>query len=266
MIEINLLPQEMRQPEGTPLPRLLTIIGGVVLAVVGGLFGAQYYVVKIPQLRIMIADKERVKAQKGNVRERVAKLQGELTKIQEKVNSMQTLEDSRIRWARVLDRIRKAVPEDCVLRRFSYRPEGAPAVAGVPTGKRYTISLQGATAGETTQQCTEKLLKLKSQLMQQLDVPITPETPLPVVAPAPGPAAPPAAGAAPAPGQLPPGFSKWLGLKFEEPVIESKSPLSTGVGRPADAKLVGKLVAPAKGLDFSMTISFSLRAPRQPGQ
>jgi Tfp pilus assembly protein PilN len=191
MIEINLLPQEMRQPEGTPLPRLLTIIGGVVLAVVGGLFGAQYYVVKIPQLRIQISDHERVKAQKGNVRERVAALQRDLSKIQEKVNSMQTLEDSRIRWARVLDRIRKAVPEDCVLRRFTYRPEGAPVAAGVPTGKRYTISLQGATAGETTQQCTEKLLKFKSQLMQYLDVPTTPETPVPVAAPAPPPEVPP---------------------------------------------------------------------------
>jgi Tfp pilus assembly protein PilN len=250
------------------MPRLLTIIGGAVLAVVGGLFGTQYRYVEMPRLQLQISDLEREKTQKEKVRQRVADLQREMTEIQEKVNSILSLEDSRVRWARVLDRIRLAVPDDCVLRRFNYRPEAA-AAPGVPTGKRFTISLQGAAAGETLQECNTKVLEFKKRLKQQLGVVeagTTPEAgPTPVTGPA-APAPPGAAPAVPTGDQLPPGYSKFLGLRFEEPIIESMNPMTAGLPKPTDPKLATKLVAPSKALEFSMTVSFSMKPPRQAGQ
>ena len=50
MIEINLLPEELRQTEGTPLPRLVAILGSVVVACGLGVLVAFYHMVYIPRV------------------------------------------------------------------------------------------------------------------------------------------------------------------------------------------------------------------------
>jgi Tfp pilus assembly protein PilN len=278
MIEINLLPTEHRQAEGTPLPRLLSIIVGMVLAAVGLLFMANYYMVEIPRKNQEIEALEHEKKDLEKVKKRVAELEAEKARYLEKVNSLRTLENSRIRWARVLDRLRASVPKEggCVLRRFSYRPDMTPAPPGAVGGKRYNIQLTGTTSGGSELECRAKLLLFKEELMRNLQV--APPKPakgeaeaaektaaegpgLPLAGAAEKVAGAPAAGApgqAPAKG-LPAGYSEFLGLRFEEPFVENYRMLDKGPPKPRDPKL--EKLLPPKGLEFLMSISFSLPPP-----
>lgn len=265
MIEINLLPHEYRQAEGTPLPRLLTIIAGAVMVVVGGLLAANYRLVEIPKLLGMIAEKEREKKHLEEVQKRVAVLMVEKAAFEERVKSMRTLEDSRVLWGRVLHRLRLAMPkEGCVLRQMSYRGDAGPQPIGVATGRRYTMLLQGYTTGVSQLECSRKMLDFKNALSRQLDVARPKEeglAPEAEGAPKAPPAGPPTAAPAAAPATEPlAGFSEWLGLRFEEPVIETWSMLPAGPPKPREAALA-KLPLPSKALDFQMKVSFSLKPP-----
>ncbi|MBI3832609.1 MAG: hypothetical protein HY291_24010 [Planctomycetes bacterium] len=248
MIEINLLPVEMRQSEGTPLPRLMSVLGGALAATLGVVLVANYYVVDIPRTRQNIRNMEETKKKKLAEKEEVDKLEAEINKIKTKVNALKNLERSRVRWVRVLDTFSKSIPDGVVVRSFRVDPEAA-AGAGQEMGKKFKISLSGLTTGDTYVDCTRKLTETWNNLKR--DFQTEGQT-----APAPAPAVAPAAAPAEGGTELPLGFNKQLGLKFEEPVMQDFRPTQlplVNFPKPDEAR---KFRQPASGLDFTITMAF----------
>jgi Tfp pilus assembly protein PilN len=247
MIEINLLPVEMRQSEGTPLPRLMSILGGALAATLGVVLVANYYIVDLPRTRQNIRNMEETKKKKLAEKDEVDKLEAEINKIKTKVSALKNLERSRVRWVRLLDAFSKSIPDGVVVRNLRVDPDagGAPDV-----GKKFKLTLTGLTTGEAYVDCTRKLTETWNNLKRdfQTDGDKTP---------APTPAAAPAEGSA----EYPPGYNKQLGLKFEEPVMVDFRPVplpQVAFPKPEEAR---KFRQPASGLDFTITMAFYLPPP-----
>lgn len=248
MIAINLLPQEMRKPEGTPLPRLLTVLGGALVLSIGGVFAFQYYIVTLPAVRNSIATSQTEREAAQKVADEVDKLDASIRKVNQKVNALNNLLNSQLRWARLLDRFSRAWPEQCGVRTFRIQPEGA-AVPNPTAGKKFRLSLTGYTTGESDQECQRKVTEITANLMREFEV-----------------AAQKAAGAAPeeAP-KADAGYSKFTGLKFDEPVLQRYVPKPEGIGEVTGLKGAAKAQhkMPSRGLEFDMYMDFHMKPPLQ---
>ena len=246
MIEINLLPVELRQAEGTPLPRLISILSGALVFTLGCVLLANYLLVDIPRTEAFTREKKKEKDILKVTEAEVGKLNEEIAKIKEKVAALRVLYSSRIRWARMLYCFSKAIPEGCVARNFRVSPEG-----GAPAenqGRRYRLDFQGYTTGETYTDCVKKLTDLSLSLEKEFEVGAV------------------QAGAAPGAGGLPPvppGYSEFTMLKFEKPVISSYPAVAQpDLNVPANERKRYP-PNPKAGCDFTMNMSFSLLPPPQ---
>src|SRR3954463_10867667 len=110
MIEINLLPEEMRQTEGTPPARLAVIIVGVAIACVIGFFITKYYVVEIPKMVNEIKNREVEIKELQVKKDAINKIIAEIEVLNTKVQTLDKLIMSRLRFARLLDRLCDSVP------------------------------------------------------------------------------------------------------------------------------------------------------------
>ncbi|MCZ7647085.1 MAG: hypothetical protein M5U26_17820 [Planctomycetota bacterium] len=254
MIEINLLPPEMRQSEGTPLPRLMSIIVGVVLAVIGGVFAANYYLVEIPRTTQAIDQLKRDQATLQETVNKVQKVQGEIATVQNKVAGLENLKNSRVLWARLLDRFSRAIPDQVTIKFLNFSPDAAPAFATTPEGARMRMNFDGFTAGETDQDCANKHRELYNSLKKIFEVPE--EAPQPTEPPPPP---PPSPEGLVLDRPLPPGYTKFLKLKFREPIATRFNPIPM----PGLAVAVENVRVPPRGLDFGFTMGFSLLPPLQ---
>jgi Tfp pilus assembly protein PilN len=247
MIEINLLPDEMKRPEGTPLPRLLSIMASVILMAVGGLLISKYYVVEIPKTKELIRGQEGEKKRLQQEVARVEALDKEIEKIKAKVAAWRSLENSRILYARFLDVFSRAVPEGCVITSFTLA-EDRTGTGG--EGKHFKISLSGMTVGNSQQDCQAKLRETINDFKKTFQV----ADKKPVSEPLPGAK------------EALPGYHKFLGLKFEEPRILKFTP------RGSPPSLMGvnendrkRFAMPESSLDFSMSFGFAMK-PQGDGQ
>ncbi|MCW8133636.1 MAG: hypothetical protein KIS92_25045 [Planctomycetota bacterium] len=256
MIEINLLPAELRQSEGTPLPRLASILGGALAATLGVVLVANYYVVDIPRTRQNIKTMEERQKKVEAEKVEVDKLQAEIAKIKLKVAALKNLEHSRVRWARVLNAFSKAIPDGAVVRSLRVDPE--PAAGEGDVGKKMKLTISGMTTGEAYVDCTRKLTETWNSLKREFEVPEA-KAPGSEAVPAVAPATPPAEGAS----DLPAGFSKKLGLKFQEPVIVAFAPIVPPKMNFKTDEESKKFRQPPSGLDFTITISFYMPPPIQ---
>ncbi|MBE7463492.1 MAG: hypothetical protein HS116_08310 [Planctomycetes bacterium] len=257
MIEINLLPPELRQSEGTPLPRLMGIIVGVVLAVIGGVFVSNYYFVEIPKANQQIdqlkKDKQTLLAQV----EEVKKLEGEIASIKEKVAGLENLRNSRILWARLLDTFSQSVPSNVTIRQISFAPDAAPQF-GIPEGPRYRMNFTGLAAGESDQECANRHREFYTSLKKTFRVPDPDELSKQLAAQqAAGPEANQVGSR-----KLPPGYNEFLRMRYYEPVALSLQPIPM----PRLAVAAETVVVPPRGLNFSFSMGFALPPPQGAGQ
>jgi len=108
MIEINLLPPEHRPVERTPMPRLLTILVGVLLTMFGVVFWSWLFFIRIPDAVTQRNEsKEKERALKRQADEVIA-LEQEIKLFQQREETLRKLYKTRVRWTRVLDRIAEA--------------------------------------------------------------------------------------------------------------------------------------------------------------
>ncbi len=241
MIEINLLPQELRRSEGTPLPRLLSIIVGVVLAVVGGLFISNYYFVEIPATVQKIKEEDRKLLTATTAAALVDAVDAKIVKIKGKVEALRNLQNGRVRWARVLDRFSRSIPDGCVFKNLAVVAEGG----GLGTAQKFRLNFTGYTSGETEQDCYRKLREVLTKLDRQFEV----------VEGTGGEDLEDAAVDLPE-GELPKGYSKFLRLRFDEPRIANWQMITMPtIILPKGEK---KVRAPKRGLSFNMSMSFNL--------
>lgn len=246
MIEINLLPVEFRKTEGTPTPRLAGIFLSVALACGVSVFIAKYYFVEIPDMiqKIKFAKSDIEELEKKKII--VDNIKSEIKNLYQKVAALDNLNQSRIRHARVLDRLCNATPDGVWFRTFSIIPDNANIPSITPAGKRYQISLTGYTTGSNELEMNKKLKELIISLENEFGVLQDKDKP--------------------AKGQLPPpniGFSEFLGLRFDKPqylqgnfIPRLPDPVVS------DPKILKQINTPTQGLDFSLKLGFQLPAPK----
>jgi len=147
MIDINLLPQEYRQIEGTPKPRLVvTYVGVAAVLVLGALLG-YYYLHHITALRV----KEDLQTRKVDL-EKKAKvfddLQRQIARLKKRRDVVAKLWQKRIVWSRKLDELIDLVPKYVRVDRITLRtPEqqrGKRTRGEAPQGK-LIIACKGNT-------------------------------------------------------------------------------------------------------------------------
>ncbi len=112
MIEINLLPEGLRRPEGTPLPRFITTCVGVLIVCV--------LIVLIIHLKVNVIPQKEDNVDKLTARvveaeqkaSRLEKLQTEIDAIQARVDNVKRLFLSRTIWAKILWDLKQIISLD----------------------------------------------------------------------------------------------------------------------------------------------------------
>ena len=104
MIEVNLLPEDRRPVERTPLPRFLTILGGVIGFCIEGVF-VVFLLTLIPQKRGYLESLMLRKQQAQKQVDRVKEIEADIRKISERKKGVEKLQNDRRLWAPILYRL-----------------------------------------------------------------------------------------------------------------------------------------------------------------
>jgi Tfp pilus assembly protein PilN len=122
MIEINLLPGDRRPARGTPFPRFVTMLAGIVFFCLG-----------LIVLAVLLMAYDREKYNLDNLRgklgsydadlEELAKVEAELSRVNLRVRGLTSLSDDRRIWWRVLHRLHdpKLLPDHIWYKEIQYR-------------------------------------------------------------------------------------------------------------------------------------------------
>lgn len=132
MIEINLLPPELRPVERTPLPRFLVWCVGAAVAVAGGFLLVFMYLKWLPDLKQESATLDEQISQKQALAAEADKLDREIAEIGKRQKAIEQLWKGRTIWWAKLDQLVDLVPEYVGLESLSFKSTAArgPAAKG----------------------------------------------------------------------------------------------------------------------------------------
>lgn len=247
MIEINLLPDGIRTTEGTP-PRRFALYIAFLMMFLGLCFMIGKYIrVELPRA---IQDIQTATILKENLltkQKQVDELTAKIDELNKKIADLDDLNLSRVRFARLFDRLTNAVPSEGVwFRSFTVGPDASPSLRYAPAGRRYAITMTGNAVGPTNLERDRKITELLSNIEKQFNIP--PES-------------------AQIPNPIPDdyGFCRFIGARFERPkpsgISTTPLPPMTGV----DPKVIAQLNPPKEGADFSVQLVFDMPAPKAQG-
>lgn len=246
MIEINLLPQSVRTTEGTPPRRFGLYVGFLMLLLALGFFILQYITILTPgmirKIQTATVDRDILLAKQKQVDDIIAQIDA----LNKKIADLDDLNLSRVRYARLFDRLTNAMPEGVWFRSFSVSPDSSVSLRYAPAGRRYAVTMNGNAIGENTAIRNHKFTELLSNLEKQFNVP--PES-------------------APVPNPIPDdyGFCKFIGARFERPIPSGISTSGLNALQGMDPKQLLKINAPKEGADFSVKIAFDMPSPKSLG-
>lgn len=246
MIEINLLPEELRQAEGTPPARLATIMASVVIACGLSVLVSKYYMVDIPSEKSAIKTCDTQIADLTKKLEEVKKIDAEIETLKSKVAALTNLSDGRMRYGRLFEKLCNSMPDGVWFRTFSVASDNVQSrfFKNPLGGKRYMIAFTGYSTGETPKDMDNKLTELMTNLRVQFGVPKDGET-----------AKPNADGSDPVDW----GFNKWLGARFDPPRLLGTNFVGTLPAPPPMSPEQKKVLnPPTSGLDFRMNFTFEM--------
>jgi Tfp pilus assembly protein PilN len=110
MIEVNLLPQELRRVEHTPLPRFLIIIAGTTLVSIVLALGAIVNLKTLPAMaRADAALAEEMKAAAQSEREH-GTLMGQIEEVKQRKRAIAEIWRARIIWSKKLEQLGSMLP------------------------------------------------------------------------------------------------------------------------------------------------------------
>ncbi len=153
MIAINLIPAELRKVDATPLPRRLTIFGGVALNGLALVVAMTYFLVKIPTLQ---SQKESVQSQIyqaatiNDVEKRYNALISQKKDFEQRRDTIEQIEKARMIWAEKLDQLWDLVPPDMWLSDLRLEePPRHKSKRGQPeeNPRGHILVIEGYTAG-----------------------------------------------------------------------------------------------------------------------
>lgn len=181
MIEVNLLPVELRPVDKTPLPRLLAILGGVALA------GVQIVLLLVFFTRLIPNEKDKIRRLKHVVQEvqqdveDVDKIEQEIQRIEKHKQAIQELMSKRFVWWELFDRLcdPRVIPERVWLGRLEFEPpeqmqRGPSDGQKVPAGKLILECFARAEPNEKSDEAARaQMLGAMAEFMRNLhaDVP-----------------------------------------------------------------------------------------------
>ncbi len=153
MIAINLIPAELRKVDATPLPRRLTIFGGVALNGLALVVAMTYFLVKIPTHQ---SQKESVQSQIyqaatiNDVEKRYNALTSQKKDFEQRRDTIEQIEKARMIWAKKLDQLWDLVPPDMWLSDLRLEePPRHKSKRGQPeeNPRGHILVIEGYTAG-----------------------------------------------------------------------------------------------------------------------
>src|SRR5438045_8994702 len=119
MSEINLLPEGIRTTEGTPPRRFALYIGSLMLFLGMCFFIGKYIKVHIPEMDFKIATAEADKKLLEQKQKDVDEVTRQIDELNKKIQDLDDLNLSRVRFARLFDRMTNGVPEGVWFRSFA---------------------------------------------------------------------------------------------------------------------------------------------------
>lgn len=110
MIEINLLPEQLRRSEGTPLPRQLTIYLGVAITL-GLIFVNYHFYMKTGKARGDLQGWQQRLVEVQNEEKQLQAILAEISGIETHVDACEELYRNRTVWAKILNDLKRIVNE-----------------------------------------------------------------------------------------------------------------------------------------------------------
>ena len=147
MIEVNLLPAELRRVERTPLPRLLTILVGTILAMTTAAFAVVVNMRKVPDLRqtdsALVVEINGLKRQEKEYQQLV----GCIEEFKDRKSAIAEIWRKRVEWAEKLSQLCDLTPRNVGLKEIKLQEtRGVRATTGKETPGG-TLVLDSISAG-----------------------------------------------------------------------------------------------------------------------
>ena len=150
MILINLLPEERRPVERTPLPRFLTYVTGVLVACIQIAMLLSYHLSAIPDKLQNIKNAQDEKAAAKADADKVDAIDQEIQRLANIRKTLGDLESDRVCWGRILDRLCDSVPDNLWLVSLTIQRQGQDTPGGPAGGvRKYVVKLTGMSMGDT---------------------------------------------------------------------------------------------------------------------
>lgn len=160
MIDINLLPEALRRKERMPVQQLLAILVGIGLVMAAGYMVAMYKINVIPGLQqrksALTGERNSLKIQA----EELARLNAEIAKLAEYVDTVKGLYRNRVVWAKILSDMKHIVNFDSTM--SEYNPDMRYTWFTKLSGKVKRIEIDGFATASTqvlAMQLPERLIQ-----------------------------------------------------------------------------------------------------------
>jgi Tfp pilus assembly protein PilN len=150
MIRVNLLPQEYRKAEGTPLKQFFATVGAVVLGVAVAGFWTYLYFGKLGTAKDELRDLEAAVASQKAGLERVKALDARLKELKTQYGKIDEIAKNRVVWSRKLDELWEIVVNPKAANRYEVWLKGISCQTAPPGSKGAvggTVQFAGSSAG-----------------------------------------------------------------------------------------------------------------------
>lgn len=245
MIEINLLPEDIRTTEGTPPKRFALYIGFLMLLLLMGFYIVRLKYMDIPNTITRIGREKVLIEDLKKRRDEIDKISAEIEALNKRIQDLDELNLSRVRFARLFDRLSNAVPEGVWFRTFSFAADASVSTRyATPGGRRYAITMSGNAVGNTNQERYLKFSELMNNIEKQFNIPPQ-NAPVPV----------------PTPDDF--GYCKFIGARFDPPKPTNLANAALPPMQGVDPKALQQLNPPKNASDFTISLAFDMMPVKQ---
>lgn len=146
MIEVNLLPAELRRVEHTPLPRLLVVIIGTASIMAMGAFGVVVNWRRVPDLKAKESDLVADIQHRGKQAEAYDRLLEDIAETRDRKKAIAEMWRTRIIWSEKLAQLADMTPSFVGLKQLRLTETRASARTKKQAGGEFTIDSLSATS------------------------------------------------------------------------------------------------------------------------
>jgi Tfp pilus assembly protein PilN len=155
VIRVNLLPEDRRPVERTPLPRLAVFVFGSLLVMIEVMVVIFYVAVAIPDRKRNLDNLEKnIPSWKAKALQ-VDEMEKEADKLQKRMDAVLELYKKRRTWARTFERLRECVPDAVWLRKLQLKGDADGGVA---------MEIEASVSGQSTRKMYDDISAFMKKL------------------------------------------------------------------------------------------------------